>query len=313
MTNPWFRFYSETLHDRKLERIARVTEEPKALLVGVWATLLALANDSPERGVLLLTDDLPLVFADLCLETGLTSETLGDIIEYFIAMRMLSLEEGIYYITNWDKRQFISDSSADRVRRYRERQAVTNQGSSNDDVTLQKQLSNLPDTDTDTDTEADTDKGAGAHPPDFLRLQFEMSVPVIQDMQLTRSQWEAVLQSEKDADGRKTLINWIDSKLNGGGHPAVAAYREEMEHNPRKNQYGAIIDAIGESGKVDVWRGVVRDWKLYGWNPYNIAGMIDAFKAGGVQAKPHGGNDPPQQATPLTNYQDPDEFFSGGK
>jgi len=140
-----------------------------------------------------------------------------------------------------------------------------------------------------------------------------MSVPVIQDMQLTRSQWEAVLQSEKDADGRKTLINWIDSKLNGGGHPAVAAYREEMEHNPRKNQYGAIIDAIGESGKVDVWRGVVRDWKLYGWNPYNIAGMIDAFKAGGVQAKPHGSNDPPQQATPLTNYQDPDEFFSGGK
>ena len=153
--------------------------------------------------------------------------------------------------------------------------------------------------------------GASAHPPDFLRLQFEMSVPVIKDMQLTRSQWMDVLQSEKDANGRKTLIKWIDSKLNGGGHPAVATYRDEMEHNPRKNQYGAIIDAIGESGDMDVWRGVVRDWKLYGWNPYNIAGMIDAFRAGGVQVKPHGGN-PPPTATPLTDYQNPDEFFAEG-
>ena len=35
--------------------------------------------------------------------------------------------------------------------------------------------------------------GASAQPPDFLRLQFEMSVPVIQDRQLTRSQWEDCL------------------------------------------------------------------------------------------------------------------------
>ena len=104
-------------------------------------------------------------------------------------------------------------------------------------------------------------------------------------MQLTRSQWQAVMQSEKDANGRKTLIKWIDSKLNGGGHPAVVAYRQEMEHNPRKNQYKAIIDAIGENGKMDVWRGVVRDWKMYGWNPYNIGGMLEAYGAGGIKKR----------------------------
>ena len=138
----------------------------------------------------------------------------------------------------------------------------------------------------------DKAESASAQPPDFLRLQFEMSVPVIQDRQLTRSQWMEVMQSEKDANGRKTLIKWIDSKLNGGGHPAVVAYREEMEHNPRKNQYKAIIDAIGENGKMDVWRGVVRGWKLYGWNPYNIAGMLEAYAAGGIQKRPGGGRKP---------------------
>ena len=47
MPNPWFRFYSETLRDRKLERIARVTGQPRALIIGVWVTILSLANDSP--------------------------------------------------------------------------------------------------------------------------------------------------------------------------------------------------------------------------------------------------------------------------
>ena len=158
MTNAWFRFYSETLRDRKLERIGRVTGQPNAVLVGVWVTLLALANDSPERGILLLTDDIPLVFDDLCLETGLDLEALQPIIERFIAMEMLSFEDGIYFITNWGKRQFKSDSSAERVRRYRERQVEKGNGTSNDTVTLQEQRGNAPESESDTEA----DKGASA-------------------------------------------------------------------------------------------------------------------------------------------------------
>ena len=299
MTNAWFRFYSETLRDRKLERIARVTGHPKALLMGVWVTLLALANDSPERGILLLTDDIPLAFDDLCLETGTEPETLTPIVDRFLAMEMLSFEDGIYFITNWSKRQFKSDSSVERVQRYRARKAEKKERNGNGGVTLQEQPRNAPESESESDTEEES-KSASANPPDCLHLQFEMSVSAIQEMQLTRSQWEAVLQSEKDASGRKTLIKWITSKLNGAGHPAVAAYRAEMEHYPRKNQYKPIIAAIGEAGDLALWSGVVRDWKLYGWNPYNIAGMIDAFKAGGVQSKRGGGTfgpAPPKQRT----------------
>jgi hypothetical protein len=49
----------------------------------------------------------------------------------------------------WEKRQFISDSSASRVAKHRALQKLK----SNDDVTLQERKSNALDTDTDTDTE----------------------------------------------------------------------------------------------------------------------------------------------------------------
>src|SRR5690606_38792020 len=52
-------------------------------------------------------------------------------------------------LLNWEKRQFKSDSSAERVARDRAKKKTP----SNGDVTLQKRRSNALDTDTDTDTD----------------------------------------------------------------------------------------------------------------------------------------------------------------
>ena len=60
--------------------------------------------------------------------------------------------------TAWDKRQYVSDSSAERVRRHREKLR-------NADVTLQKRPCNAVDTDTDTDT--DTEKTKTTRAPRF--------------------------------------------------------------------------------------------------------------------------------------------------
>ena len=156
MPNPWFRFYSESLRDRKLERVARVTGQPKALLIGVWVTLLSLANDSPIPGALLLTEDIALGLEDFALETGIEPDLLILIIDRFLVLQMLTLESGVYLVTNWDKRQFKSDSSVERVRRYRERKAATQDGDAHDDVTLPDRYSNAPETEQNrTDTEAE--------------------------------------------------------------------------------------------------------------------------------------------------------------
>jgi hypothetical protein len=49
---PWFRSYSEALSDPKITRISGSMQLPKAHVLGVWLTLLAMANRSPERGCL---------------------------------------------------------------------------------------------------------------------------------------------------------------------------------------------------------------------------------------------------------------------
>jgi hypothetical protein len=173
MTNPWFRFYSDALRDRKLERVCMITKMPKALVIGVWTTLLALANDSPVQGALLLTENIPLTFDDLCLETGLDAETLTVLLDQFIALGILHLTDSVYHITNWSKRQFKSDTSSDRVRSHRERKAKEEQDECDEetpeddldetpddceDETLQERFCNAPDTDTDTEADTETEK-----------------------------------------------------------------------------------------------------------------------------------------------------------
>ena len=158
MANQWFRFYSETLRDRKLERIARATGNDKVTLLGIWITLLSLANDSPERGVLLLVDNIPLTFDDFCYETEIESDQLQPIIDRFIKFDMLSCDDGIYYITNWGKRQFKSDTSKERVQRYRERKAKENGVPSNVTVTLPQQPSNAPESESESESETEQNK-----------------------------------------------------------------------------------------------------------------------------------------------------------
>lgn len=175
---PWFRFYSETLTDRKIDRICRITEQPKVVIIGAWSILMALANDSPIRGILLLTEDMPFTLEELADEMGLPVNMALSILDEFERFDMLHQNDGTYYLTNWDKRQFTSDSSTERVRRHRERKQEEEQEDvaeadtvtvdaepCNADVTLQERYSNAPEQSrSDTDqrqSRSDTDNNAG--------------------------------------------------------------------------------------------------------------------------------------------------------
>ena len=167
---PWFRFYSEALNDRKILRVCRETGMPKALVIGVWTTILALASDSPRRGLLLFTDDIPLTFEDLALETGMDDGPLDELLSTFNKFEMLGQVDGVYCVTNWDKRQFASDHSTARVQEWRERQKQngdekeegndTETLEGNEDETLQQQLGNAPEAESETETETETAKAS---------------------------------------------------------------------------------------------------------------------------------------------------------
>jgi hypothetical protein len=150
MNMPWFRFYSEALNDRKIARVVRISGQPKALVMGVWLTLLCLANDSPVRGCLMISEDMWLDEDEIMADTGLDPVTFGKVIGAFRQLGMVSISQG-YELPNWDKRQFSSDNSTARVRKYRAKKKV--ETSVTKDETLPKRFSNVIDTDTDTDTE----------------------------------------------------------------------------------------------------------------------------------------------------------------
>lgn len=98
-------------------------------------------------------------------------------------------------ILNWDKRQFLSDSSKNRVAAYRER----NKKTSNDDVTLQKRNSNAIDTDTDTDTEIKPIVGNGVAncPHDEIIKLYAKHLPMLTQVKV----WS-------DARARNLKIRW---------------------------------------------------------------------------------------------------------
>ena len=99
---PWLRLYNETLSDRKIARICRDAGQPKALVIGVWATLLMLASESPRRGELLISDDLPLSPDEIRDETGLDDDTFSAIVTGLSSYSLIDTSGPVWTICNWD-------------------------------------------------------------------------------------------------------------------------------------------------------------------------------------------------------------------
>jgi hypothetical protein len=98
-------------------------------------------------------------------------------------------------------------------------------------------------------------------------------------MRFTRPQWQEILEAERarGRHARKSLIAWIEKKLNGLEHPAIQIFQEEMQLYPRRRQIPDIIRVVGTS-RLDFWREVVRAWKLCDYRPFNLAGMLECFE-----------------------------------
>ncbi len=159
----WFRFYTEAISDKKLRRIARDNNESMAHVLGVWTIILSMASDSPIRGTLLISDEVPATIDDINDAAGcnVTATFQKLLVTGLVTPGVTEDGQTVYTVPAWDKRQFESDSSATRVKRHRERKKAAQNSA---DVTLQQRSSNAPDTETESETE-ETPKVGGALPP----------------------------------------------------------------------------------------------------------------------------------------------------
>lgn len=233
MASVWFRCYTEIKRDRKLRRLPVAHR-------WVWVVLMALAKESPSEGRLLLSEDLPITVEDIADEAAIDTEEVEQAIERFKEQNMIHEEDGVYVLTNWDDRQFVSDTSTERVRKYRQRKKETLlKRSGNDEVTP-------PDTDTDTETDTEKDKRScpNSANPDDNSSPNEKPKPSKkfseEHIQLAEHLKNRILANKPDARVPESLDSWADT------------FRLMVERDGRScQQIAAVIDWCQNN---DFWR-----------------------------------------------------------
>jgi hypothetical protein len=250
---PWFRFYSEALNDPKIKRVCRVTKLPKAVVMGTWVILLTMANDSPARGRLMVTEDIPYSIDEILDELGVDDPLIIKALDE-IGLIHWNTDDDCLVITAWDNRQFESDNSAERTRKYRQRkkeqklnECVTVYETSQErhgDVTVTgKSKSNKKDTETEQEVEVDTKtQNAAADLVTFFSSQTNKSPRGVGDMANWQMQCETILEmSNNDPERAKALMSEaiiiLEDKSYRYKSPGSLVATIEGQLKPRKRNY----------------------------------------------------------------------------
>ena len=134
MSNPWFRMYAEFAHDPKVQMLPEVMQRRYVMLMCMRCSNALVTLQADE------------IAFHLRIDAAQLEETKA----LFLAKGFIN---EAWELLNWEKRQFSSDTSAQRVAKHRAAKKAAEEAARNGHVTLPQRKSNALDTDTDTDTE----------------------------------------------------------------------------------------------------------------------------------------------------------------
>ncbi|NBQ17306.1 hypothetical protein EBU24_03245 [bacterium] len=178
---PWFRLYREILSDPKVQMLP---ENFRWRFVG----LMCITCDVTAT----LHDDV------ICFQLRISKSEWMKTKKAFIANGFIDLENNLL---NWDKRQYSSDSSTERSRRFREKKRQCNVAAT------------APDTDTDTDTEEIKEKIKQKRKiPEGLPSESAV-VCVFENWKLSFDIQKAVLDKKRTAVIKKALESYTVEDL----------------------------------------------------------------------------------------------------
>ena len=143
MSNPWFRMYSEFAHDPKVQMMPEVMQRRYVMLMCMRCSNALVTLQADE------------IAFHLRIDAAQLEETKA----LFVAKGFIN---EAWELLNWEKRQFSSDTSAQRVAKHRAAKKAAEEAARNGHVTLPQQKSNALDTDTDTDTDTEEKRRAKA-------------------------------------------------------------------------------------------------------------------------------------------------------
>lgn len=254
----WFRFYDEALDDPKVQLL-------KPELFKAWVNLLCLAS---KNGGVLPPEE------ELCFALRLSQEKACELLNELMIRGLLDVERDVVRPHNWDRRQYKSDVSNERVKRFREK-------GRNGDVTLHE---TPPEAETDTESETDNNIGGGTIPREPIAAAAdlkELQRRCEQATGLTRigdRKIEAIAQLVADGfsldDRILPLMRSVAAELRTWGkpEPATWAYFDKAVRDDARKVQAAeksvemVFIAKGSPG----WSALVRSGKKEGY----LCGMM---------------------------------------
>lgn len=207
MSNSWFRMYHEFATDPKIQMLSEAYQRRFVMVL-----CLRCCND-----------DVTLQDEEIAFQLRISNEEWSDTKKVFLDKGLIN---GDNNPANWDKRQFVSDSSAERVRRHRAKKSKQQKTQCNVTVTP-------PDTDTDTDTDIKKTKQKKS----ALDYSCWPSMPSEQ----VYSDW-VEMRKRKKANVTQTVINSFGKEL------CIAA------------KHGFTVDQCLSECIASNWQGFKAEW-----------------------------------------------------
>ena len=218
MSNPWFRMYAEFAHDPKVQMLPEVMQRRYVMLMCMRCSNALVTLQADE------------IAFHLRIDAAQLEETKA----LFLAKGFIN---EAWELLNWEKRQFSSDTSAQRVAKHRAAKKAAEEAARNGDVTLPQRKSNALDTDTDTDTDTEkkskakaeakatasrlpADWSASAEDIEFCKAERPDLVPALTEQRF-RDYWIAQPGVKgRKADWPATWRNWVRNER--AAHGAAA-------------------------------------------------------------------------------------------
>lgn len=183
---PWFRFYVEAVHDRKLRRLKPETR-------WLFVACLAAARQSPTPGYLLVAHTDPMGWEDLMDVAGMSRKQveagMGALADSGVVAFDRKLET--WFIPNWKDRQYESDDITSRTRKHRSNKP--------EGTTLERSIG-VPGNNVGTHQKTETDTDTSTTPPTTSPCPPE---PGGGDDRLTEA---ATVLAQREADRRGSEI-----------------------------------------------------------------------------------------------------------
>lgn len=226
MANQWFRMYSEFATDAKVQMLSEAMQRRYLMLMCLRCS----------NALVTLHDE------EIAFQLRISDEELAETKALFIKKGFI---DSAWNLLNWEKRQFASDSSKDRVAKHRALQKQKQEQAGNGDVTLHETKANGLDTDTDTDTEQSNSAPSAKSPrgtalpkdwtlPDDWRTWAEKERPDVDVVTVSES-FRDFWIAKPGKDGRKA--DWLATWRNWVRNQRAQTYRPA----PQQSSIGSFV------------------------------------------------------------------------